>query len=198
MPMKYRPLPVVAITECDYYSPDDLPELVHEDDPAIDSMIDFMRVKPLTINENKRMYDARMEMQANDLHFIFVLDDRDRLRGFLSLEQILSEQPIKMIQENQIHERKTILVKQVMVPINQALLIEMESLYYAKVGNIIKTLNEHKKNYLLTVERNEKTFSLCIRGLFLATKMSEQIGKNILKTVNKADTLAQLQHDMLA
>ncbi len=195
MAKKYAPLATHTIEACQFSRPKDNGGHLFVEDPALLGMIDFKLSHPLTINQDKRMYDARMEMLASELHLIFVLDDSNQLVGFLSLEEILSEAPIKMIQSERIASRKTIPVSRLMTPLVKAAMITMDTLEYARIGNIIKTLQEIDTPYLLVMETSDSGEQY-VCGAFIAQHLSERLGYDIRLNEQRAQTIAQLNNEI--
>jgi len=192
MPKKYAPLSSLATNNCEsFHKPFQSAGIVRIDDPADFVFIDFQRVEPLTVYHHQRMYDARQAMQGNNLHLILVLDDLEHLVGVLSLENVLSEEPIKLQEEQRI-QRLSVEVETVMTPIQTAPAIAYESMAYAKVGNIIETLNTLQEHYLLVIETNDATQEQSLRGIVNVATISQQIGYNVIKKKLVSSSIADL------
>jgi CBS domain containing-hemolysin-like protein len=158
----------------------DLPKVVHLEDPAHTVMIDFARHAPLTFAKTSPMYVARRAMEARNIPFIFALDAEQQVAGLLSLKHILSEEPIKMIEENRVI-RSEVLIRSVMTPLSEIPVIELHKLDLAKVGHILKTLEREHHECLLVVESVGDKKSL--RGIFLQSELNKLPVKSKLGAV---------------
>jgi|GEM_PF-1001549 len=168
-----------------------LPKVAHIDDSAIDVLTDFHAVKPLTFNTTDRMIDARSAMEANDLHIVLVFGSDKKLAGLLSLEQILGEKTVKMIESRRV-ERKDMRISSVMTPLKDVAAINFASLKYAKVGHIVSTLKAIQRYYLLVIESDEFSQKKIVRGVFLASMMSKLLGEHITIDPAQAKSIAEL------
>ena len=162
-----------------------LPKVVHLDDNAIDALIDFQNMKPLII-------DATKPMEASDLHVVLATNQKEQLLGLLSLEQILSEKPVKMMESRRV-ERKDMIIRSVMTPLEEVAAINIDKLTHAKVGHIVSTLQKFQRYYLLVFEDDEISGKKVIRGVFLASAMSKLLGKRINIDPARAKSIAELQ-----
>lgn len=169
-----------------------LPELVHMDDPAFSVMADFRMLQPHVIGENDFMDAAINEMKIHGLHLLLVKNNSNNISGILASEDILGEKPIQLIQERRI-QRSHITVKMVMTPVSSLPAFDMESIRYARVGNIVATLNMLKQNYALVIDQNADGDQQIIRGIFTTSQISHQLHTNISVNVAKAKSLSELQ-----
>jgi len=193
MENKYCALKTTFLTKSvNFIQPRQMPSVVHLNNPAYDILLDFHQTTPLSIAQNECMFHARQMMEASDLHIILVTDDENNLMGLLSLEDVLSKKTVKMIEKARV-KRKSVLVKTVMTPLNKVPAISYQLLQYAKVGNIIKTLQVYKSNYAIVVASDSESAKEVVCGLFLASKISKQLGENIRFTQDAAHTLLELQ-----
>ena len=185
MPKKYVSIQQVPLNDCKaFLTPHQVPPIIDEENPAIDALIDFQRKKPLTISEDLRMYDARVKMECSDLPFILALNDNKELMGTLSLDQVLSGKTIELIQKRRV-VRKSILVKDVMTPMSRVFGFDFDHIFHVKVGNVIRSINESGQDYALVVEMDKETQTQTVRGVFLASLISKQIGRNIVQKDNE-------------
>lgn len=189
---KYESLPITTIPADDAALPaHTLPELVHMEDPALSIMIDFEHTPAHIISPNQTMDDALNEMKVTHAHLLLVTDDQDHLQGILSSQDVLGEKPIKILQERRI-PRDKLLVKFLMVPVQSIIAIDFNTLNEARVGHIVKTLNDHKQHYALVMAQHEngKPF---IRGMFTTAQISKQLHMNFDEAIGQAGSLSELQ-----
>ncbi|MBL4647428.1 MAG: CBS domain-containing protein [Gammaproteobacteria bacterium] len=179
MAKDYSILLTHSLNQCNHFiAPKQLPELVHLDDPAFDAMINFEHVKPLSIEQDRRMNDARVEMENSLLHVMLVTDETDCLIGIITLTDILGAKPVKL-QETLRIERKKIKIKHIMTPIKDLVAIDYDNLLPAKIGHVVSTLLSLKQHYALVSQTNADSGEQVIKGLFLDSEISKQLGINI-------------------
>lgn len=153
-----------------------LPKVIHLDDPASSVMINFANNPPLTFDKTAPMMMSRRAMEAKNIPFIFALDAEQQVAGFLSLKHILSEGPIKMIEENRVM-RSQVLIRQVMTPLSALPVIEFAKLALAKVGHILKTLEHAHSECVLVVDHPAQQDEKSLRGIFLLSNLNKLLGK---------------------
>ena len=111
---KYEILPTTSIlTNNTQLNTNELPELVHLEDPAISVMIDFTKTPPHTILPSQTLTHAIQEMEIDQVKFLLVINDQGFFEGVVSAEDTFGEKPIKLLQERRIH-RDQITVKMIM------------------------------------------------------------------------------------
>lgn len=169
-----------------------LPKVVHLDDDAIEAMIDFRLVKPLIFAKTELMMEAYRTMELSDLHVALVLDSDKQLVGLISLEQMLGERPVKMIESRRV-ERKDVHLVSMMSPLENVVIVDFDKLKHAKVGHVVATLKAVQRYYILVVERSsgdgEKRI---VRGVFLASHLSRLLGEHITIDPLQAKPVAEL------
>ena len=168
-----------------------LPELVHLDDQATAIMSDFSLFPPHTISPKKPMDSAIEEIKKTDLHLLLVVRE-GHLIGIINSQDLLGEKPIKIIQERRI-SRNQVLVEMLMVPTAQLIAFELDTIKDAKVGHIVKTLSEEKKQYALVLESDSSTKEKTVRGIFTTTQISKQLHMPIDANIKKAESVSELQ-----
>lgn len=180
---KYEALPTTAILANDtmLYG-QNLPELVHLDDPAVSVMTDFTHAAPHIILPTDTMDHAIKEMEVSGAHLLVVLNQDGHFQGILSSEDVWGEKPIKLIQERRIH-RDQVLVKMIMVPYTEITAFDFAVIERACVGHIVKTLTEHRQHYALAVVPNENHTLQIIRGIFTLSQISKQLHKDISEVI---------------
>lgn len=169
--------------------PLELPPIIHIDDPASATFVDFERHRPPTIPTYRSLGDARAEMDLFNLPALLVTDIDKHVIGIITSEDILGEKPVKLSQEKRI-PRSEIEVEMVMTPIRDVHVIDAQDLVHAKVGHVIQTLREVNEHTLLVVKDNK------IQGYFSASIISNQLDSVIADVLSNALSIAQLQHDL--
>lgn len=169
-----------------------LPKIAHMDDPAIDALLDFRMLRPHTFTLQTLMPEAREELEHSDFHAGLVFDDQYYLVGVVSLEQILSRHTVSMIEKNRI-ERKNVLLKHVMTPLEHVPAIELSRLKHAKVGHVVATLQELHSFLMIVCENDDTSDKKIVRGVFLTSHLRKLLGKPIKIDPSQAKSVAELQ-----
>jgi CBS domain containing-hemolysin-like protein len=168
-----------------------LPSIVHMDDPAIEAMIDFHSSQPLMFNTSMAMPDARHILENSDYHIGLVFDDKHQLVGLLSLEQILSQHTVSLLEEARV-ARKDLQVKHVMSPLEKVAAVDFNKLQHAKVGHVVATLQKLQAFYLVVYTNEANEEKSMVRGVFLASNMSKMLGKHLSINPAEAKSVAEL------
>ena len=77
--------------------PLELPPIIHIDDPASATFVDFERHRPPTIPTYRSLGDARAEMDLFNLPALLVTDLDKHVIGIITSEDILGEKPFNEI-----------------------------------------------------------------------------------------------------
>jgi CBS domain-containing protein len=165
--------------------PDELPELVHLDDPAISVFIDFTREHPLTIKPDIRIGHALEKMKHSGICVLLVVDEEQRLLGEIVADDIMGDKPVRLAESYGLDHSK-ITVDMLMIPRDRIQVLEYEQLHSACVGHIIATLHALESRYVLVIDNGS------IRGLYAAGPMSRQLGWNIMEREVPAHSLAEM------
>ncbi len=197
MPKVYQSLPTTHLwVDASYIHPHTLPEIVHENDPASSVMMDFHYTNPLTTILDMPIDSALMEMKACQVSVLLVINAEQKIVGLISSEEILGEKPVKLMREGRL-KRTDILVRMVMTPQAEILVVDMEDLRLAKVGNIVQTLQETKCHHMLAVKKLDKGGAKqIVQGLFCLSQINKQMGFDVSGDMTAAHSLAELQHDL--
>lgn len=192
MSKSYDALPALQLNEdTNYYQTGSLPELVHLEDTALSSMVDFKHMRALTVNADAPLKHARLEMQAAGVHMLFVLNNSQQISGIISSEDILGSKPIKITQDNHI-TRDEIKVRMVMQARDKILALTFDQVQSAAVGNIVQSMKDHQQHYAIVVESQDSGHNI-VRGMFSLSGISRQLHTNLINADLMATSLADLQ-----
>jgi CBS domain-containing protein len=169
--------------------PEELPELVHLDDPAISVFIDFTREHPLTIKPDISIDHALEKMKHSGICVLLVIDQEQRLLGEILADDIMGDKPVRLAESYGLDHSK-ITVDMLMLPREGIRALEYKQLDTARVGHIIATMHALESRYLLVIENGS------IRGLYAAGPMSQQLGWNIMEREVPAHSLAEMVHSL--
>ena len=169
--------------------PDELPEIVHLDDPARTVFTDFTKEHPVTIKPDASIDQALEQMKHSGICVLLVIDEDKRLLGEIIADDLMGDKPVRMAESTGLHHSE-ITVEMMMIPREQVRVLEIEHLRDARVGHIIATLHALESRYVLVIDNG----SIC--GLFAAGQMSRQLGRNIMDEEVPAHSLAEIVHTL--
>lgn len=165
--------------------PDELPELVHLDDPATSVFTDFTREHPVTVKPDVSIEHALEKMRHAGICVLLVIDEDQRLLGEIVADDILGDKPVRLTESTGLDHSK-ITVDMLMIPRSKIRVLEYEQLHTASVGHIIATLHALESRYVLVIDNGS------IRGLYAAGPISRQLGWNIMEEQVPARSLAEM------
>lgn len=168
----------------------DLPERVTLEDPAISVMTDLSRISVVTVWAMAPMDSAHEKMKRYGVRTLLVLDETDKVVGFLTTTDILGEKPMRFL-KNHGGKHADILVRDVMTPQHDLEVLMLDDVKGAKVGHILATLKAAGRQHALVVTDNANE-THALRGIFSATQIARQLGVQIQIT-EVARTFAQIE-----
>ena len=163
--------------------PEEPPELVHFHDSAMLVFTDFARVYPVTITADSTIDFALHKMKKTGVRLLLVVDKKNRMIGLISADKIMGDDPVRLAEHKQIDYHQ-ITVAMLMQPQKDIQVLE------SRVGHIIATLHRLEQKYVLVVDHD------IVRGLFSASQISKQLGRNILEDEMPAHSLAEMVHSI--
>ena len=169
--------------------PEEPPELVHFHDPAMLVYTDFSRVFPLTITADRTIDFALQEMKNAGVRLLLVVNKKHHMIGLISADQIMGDDPVRLAEDRQL-DHSQITVAMLMQPQKDIQVLELNHLRDARVGHIVATLHNLEQKYILVVDQG------VVSGLFSASQISKQLGRNILEEETPAHSLAEMVHSM--
>ena len=173
---EYNALPQYALQSGISYCrpPQDLAEHVTADSPALEVMTDFRRVAAMTMGPCATLDAANQRMISTGVRLLLVTDQYNAVIGIITATDILSEKPMRYLQEMG-GRRDDILLRDIMTPHEQIEAMDMRQVERATVGDIARTLTRVGRQHALVVERDANG-NTAIRGLF----SSKQIGRQLV------------------
>ncbi len=177
------PLQAKLAIEC----PEEPPELVHFHDSAMLVFTDFARVHPVTITTDRSIEYALQKMKNAGVRLLIVMDNKHRMIGLIRADQIMGDDPVRLAEDRQL-DHSQITVGMLMLPQSDIQVLELNHLRDARVGHIVATLNQLEQKYVIVVDHG------VVSGLFSASQISRQLGRNFLQEENPAHSLAEMVH----
>ncbi len=169
--------------------PEEPPELVHFHDSAMLVFTDFARVCPVTITADRTIDYALHKMKNSGIRLLLVVDKKHRLTGLISADKIMGDDPIRLAEDKQL-DHSQITVAMLMQPRRAIQVLESSHLRDARVGHIVATLHRLEQKHVLVVDHGT------VSGLFSASQISKQLGRNILQEEMPAHSLAEMVHSI--
>ena len=168
----------------------DLPERVKLSDPALNVMTDLKHVSVVTVRDKTPMDKAHAKMVRYGVRTLLVLDETDKVLGFLTTTDILGEKPMRFLQ-NHGGTHADIMVRDIMTPQRELEVLDLRDVVTAKVGHVLATLKAAGRQHALVVENNANgTQAVC--GIFSATQIARQLGVQV-QIAEVARTFAQIE-----
>jgi len=194
MSKSYEKLEQISLSEgLKTAHPPKLPELTHIDDAALDVLIDYQYQKAVSIEQHISIEAALLEMKASDVHMLIVLNKEKEFIGLISSKTILGEKPYQIMQERRI-KHSDIQVCMMMLPLEDVLALEYETLQHAKIGNLIEMFKASKRHYAMVTQLDDDQDQTMIRGYFSASRISKSLGSDFTENKSGADTILELKN----
>lgn len=168
----------------------EFPERVTLEDPAHYAMTDLKKVSVVTVRAKTPMEKAHAKMQRYGVRTLLVLDETDKVLGFLTTTDILGEKPMRFLQHHG-GTHSDILVRDIMTPHRELEVLSCDDVASAKVGHVLATLKASGRQHALVVAENTGG-PQAVCGIFSATQIARQLGVQIQIT-EVARTFAEIE-----
>ncbi len=192
MEHRYAPLPAHHMDAGTTFQQPLLPEPkpVALDDPALEVMTDFQKVRALTVPAETSMDYAYERMRSNRVHLLLVVDERNEMLGLITSTDVEGEKPVRLVQERAVG-RDELLVADVMTPRERLEVIEFDDVQRARVGQVVATLQAVGRQHAMIVDRDERGRQR-VRGLFSANQLGRQLG-TVIHALAVARSFAEIE-----
>lgn len=154
-----------------------LPLRVTLEDPATDVMTDLRRVEAMTVSPETPMETALQKMIHAGVRLLIVVTPEDRVQGVVTARDILGEKPVQVVSGERITHGE-LQVQHVMTPRAELTVLDHFDVVVARVGDVVATLRESRRQHALVVEHDEDRHEV-LRGLFSLTQIGRQLGVEI-------------------
>jgi len=165
-------------------------ERVKLEDPAHFVMTDLKKVSVVTVRAKTPMEKAHAKMQRYGVRTLLVLDETDKVLGFLTTSDILGEKPMRFLQQHG-GTHADILVRDIMTPHRELEVLSCDDVAAAKVGHVLATLKASGRQHAMVVANNTNG-PQAVCGIFSATQIARQLGVQIQIT-EVARTFAEIE-----
>jgi CBS domain containing-hemolysin-like protein len=169
-----------------------LPEPVRVDteDPALEVMTDFRRVRAITVPVSMTMEFAAQRMRSNRVHLLLVTDENNLVLGLVTSTDIEGDKPVRLVHDRGLR-RDEITVGDIMTPRERLEVIDYDEVTHACVGHVVATLKAVGRQHAMVVDRDAHGRQR-VRGLFAASQLGRQLGAPI-QTVEIARSFAEIE-----
>jgi CBS domain-containing protein len=147
---------------------------VDADSPAIEVMTDLRRVPVATTTPETTLDEANQGMILRGVRLLLVSEPRRKLTGLLTATDILGEKPVRIGREREMRFSE-LLVRDVMVPLEQIDAMPIAEVLRARVGHIVATLKHSGRQHALVTETDPQGRE-GVRGIFSASQIARQLG----------------------
>ncbi len=145
----------------------------HEDISVLSSALnvftDFKKVTPMVIESSTSAVKVEHLMQKSHVRLKLVIDDKDRFIGLISFESLHNQEILKRVAAG--HQRDHLSVADFMIPKEDLKAIDFEDLSYARIGDVIETLQSAGQQHCLVVDRSNHA----IRGVLSANDIARRL-----------------------
>lgn len=166
------------------------PTTVDTEDPAIEVMTDFRRVRAITVPVSVSMEYAAQRMRANRVHLLLVTDESNVMLGLVTSTDIEGDKPVRLVHDRGLR-RDEITVGDIMTPRERLEVIDFDEVAHARVGHVVATLKAVGRQHAMVVDRDARGRQR-VRGLFAASQLARQLGAPI-QTVEIARSFAEVE-----
>lgn len=142
------------------------------DDAAIEAMTDFMRERPITIEEHRSIDVALDDMIRFGVRALLVTRDRGVV-GLITSYDIQGERPMQLLQRSAYRTHEEILVRDIMTPWDQLSVLERQLVEYASVSDLLDVFRQTAMMHLLVVETSPSGAAY-VCGLVSRTQLERQ------------------------
>jgi CBS domain-containing protein len=166
-------------------------ELVHLDSPAMRVMTDFRAVTPVTIDPDIPIDTALNKMKTAAVRLLFVIDDRYRIIGLITANDIQGERPIKITQQSRV-PRSAITVAAIMTVQRDIQVLDAARVQAATVGDIVATLHALERQHALVARIDPASGEQAVVGMFSTSQISKLLGESVMQGATPARSLADI------
>lgn len=166
------------------------PKSVGLEDPALEVMTDFRRLRAITVPASVSMDYAAQRMQANRVHLLLVVDEHNRVLGLVTSTDIEGDKPVRLVHDYGLR-REEITVSDLMTPRERVEVIDFDDVRRACVGHVVSTLKAVGRQHAMVVDRDAQGRAL-VRGLFATSQLGRQLGSPV-QTVEIARSFAEVE-----
>lgn len=192
MAATFSPLPSVNLqADTGFRRPEELPRIIHAEDPALEVFTDFSVIHPVTAPPDMQIDGALARMKSAGVRLLLVIDEVEKVIGLITAADIQGERPVELVQEDRI-PRTEITVRMLMTAQPNIIALKLENVQYAQVGDIIESLKQLERQHVLVVDTDSETGRQLVCGLFSISRISKLMGRDYAESTKTAHSLAEV------
>lgn len=172
--LTHKPLSSKTLIELDRFGEGSRISL---DDPALSIMTDFNYIRPFFVPATATIDETNQKMIACGVRLLFVAENVRELQGLITYNDLFGEKPVRYVQEHG-GQRDEITTRDIMTPLVHLEALQHSDIVKARVGDILKTIQNSGRQHLLVVESHSQGDQV-ICGMFSSTQMEKQLGIKI-------------------
>lgn len=161
------------------------------DDPALNVMTDLSRQRLVTINSKIQIDVALAVMIHAKVRLLLVSDDNNTVDGVVSSYDMMGEVPLKVAARERIRH-DALSVAHIMTRRKMLHLLDLKIVEHARVSDVVHHLVKLNQQHALVVRRLEDE-SLGICGIFSASQIGAQLGREIAFGDGRVESFAELE-----
>lgn len=169
----------------------ELPSSVTLESPAVLTMTDLRQIAAFTIEPHVSIAWAHETMRANGVRLLLVTNSEGEVIGLITANDIQGQKPLQLLHEMRLR-RAEILVRDIMTPKSDLDCVTLNEVMVASVGHVLETLRRLGRHHALVCECDHIGAASSIRGIFSATRLSQQLGIQF-EPIEVAKTFAELE-----
>jgi CBS domain-containing protein len=144
--------------------------------PATAVMTDLTQVRAATVHPDTGLAQAEATMIQQGVRMLFVVSHMPCVDGIVTAADVLGDKPAQRMQARQLR-RHELCVADVMTPLAELDVVDLQALRGATVGDALGTLARFGRPHLLVVEAATPQEPARIRGVVSHTQIERQLGQ---------------------
>lgn len=165
------------------------------DSPARWVMTDLTEVRAATIHPGISLLQAELKMIHQGVRMLFVVTQMPCVDGIITAASLQGDQPMKLVQQRQVR-RDELCVADVMAPLSELDVVDLQALERATVGDVAATLRRFGRPHLLVAEAATAAAPARIRGLISHSQVERQLGSP-LPMMPLATTFSEIEQALV-
>lgn len=144
--------------------------------PATAVMTDLTQARAATVHPDTGLAQAEATMVQQGVRMLFVVSHMPCVDGIVTAADVLGDKPAKRMQARQLR-RQELCVADVMTPLADLDMVDLQALQDATVGDALATLARFGRPHLLVVEAATPQGPARIRGVVSHSQIERQLGQ---------------------
>ncbi|MGH1462156.1 MAG: CBS domain-containing protein [Neptuniibacter sp.] len=178
---EFKHVRLQEIAEVDFImSPDQSNTPVTLHSPAVETLTDFTKIKPVTVQESMSINDAVEHMKSQHVRLLFVVDNQNNFSGIATAADLQGRKVMAFMQRDGV-SREQVQIRHIMLSKLHIRALTYAQIKGAKVGDIMLTLKGSGAQHVLVVD--ESTAGVMrVRGVISSSDISRclKIGFDVM------------------